>query len=159
MDLQEKYTERATRETLAAVGLYSPYDVSLWCMNNGISSVYIEHEQRQIMGAYRVMTSLAAWVVKDAAKPGKVIKRFPFLGERAELRTRLTAEAWVEASYDVPMKYLSKVASSFSAPAVDLIMENLETEMFFKQVLSKRSSEKTASNLVKSKESEHVLKI
>lgn len=159
MSLGEHSTERATRETLAAVGLYSPYDLSLWCHKNGIYSVYIEHEARQIMGAHRVMASLAAWVVKDASLPGKVIKRFPFLGERARLRTRLTAEAWVEASYDVPMKYLPKVSSSFPAPAVDLILENLETETFFKQVLSRREVERTIPSKRIEKDIIHAVKI
>lgn len=119
-------TKPISVRSLKDLGLYSAFDVSKWCADNGIISVYLEHKREKIMDVAWAYMSQPGWVVKDARDPGKIIQKFTFRGDSTMTDIRKRGEAWVEAQYDMPMKYMAVMKASFAAPAVDLILDELE---------------------------------
>lgn len=126
-----------TRETLAPLGLYSPFDVSKWCVPHGVSSIYIAHENRTLKGLVREVSTFPAWLVLDATKPGRIIKRFPYLGTNGRITGLKKAENWVEMTYGVPMVHLHHITASFSAPATEMILESLNADRVIAKTLRK----------------------
>lgn len=115
-----------TDKSLKDLGLYSAWDISKWCQSQGIQSVYLEHRKERIMEVQWVYMHSPCWVVRDSRFPGKVIKKFVLKGNATLMETRKVAEAWIEETYDTPMKFLPSVHSAFPAPAVDLLLAELE---------------------------------
>ena len=115
-----------TEVGLKDLGLYSAYDISKWCQSQGIQSVYLEHHKERIMEVQWVYMHSPCWIVRDSRQPGKVIKKFVLKGSATLMETRKVAEAWIEETYDTSMKFLPSVHSAFPAPAVDLLLAELE---------------------------------
>ena len=111
--------------SLKDLGMYSAFDVSKWCAENGIISTYLEHRKERIMEVDWTYLTQPGWVVKDATNPGHIIKKFGFQGDSKVSDIRKRAEAWMEAEYEAPMKYLNVMGASFVAPAVDLLLDEL----------------------------------
>ena len=119
--------QNLTINSLKDLGLYSAFDVSKWCAKNGIQSIYLEHQKEKIMQVAWSYLDEPCWVVKDATQPGKVIKKFYIDGDSNINTVRSRAEAWVFAAYETPMKYLRSMKSAFPAPAVDILLDELDT--------------------------------
>lgn len=117
---------KITDKSLKDLGLYSAWDVSKWCQSQGIQSVYLEHHKERIMEVQWVYMNSPCWIVRDSRYPGRVIKKFVLKGNATLMETRKVAEAWVEETYDTPMKFLPSVHSAFPAPAVDLLLAELD---------------------------------
>lgn len=122
----KKSIKPITVTSLKDLSLYNAFDISLWCAKNKVQSVYLEYQPERIMQVEWEHFSRPCWVVKDAAQPGKIIKRFLQDGDTSLTETRKRAEAWVEAVYDTPMKFLRVMGASFPEPAVDQILYELE---------------------------------
>ena len=121
------FGKRITISSLKDLGLFSPYDISKWCDKNGILPTYLERQKEKIMEVQWVYFAESCWKVKDSRFPAKVIEKFTINGSKDFDEVRKRAEAWMEVTYDSPMKYLHVMRSSFAAPAVDLLLSELET--------------------------------
>lgn len=113
-------------KNLKDLGLYSPYDVSKWCIRSRIESAYIEKKNRVQTSKYSEDERPGMWVVLDARHPAEVIKRFLVTKERSAYETSNTAMAWAETFYDVSFKRLPSMRSMFAEPAVDLLLNELD---------------------------------
>lgn len=107
--------------------MYSAFDVSKWCKEHGIQSVYLERRTERIMDVLWVYHHKPQFVVRDALKPGVALKTFVQQGDELINQTRARAEAYMQAVYDTDMKWISCVKAAFPAPGVDLIVEELES--------------------------------
>lgn len=125
MRTQER-TQELLNTSMKDLGLFTPYDVSKWCAQHGIVSVYIEKRKTKFMSVSFKQFEKASVVVKDCLRPGVEIAKFTLRGDERRVNVALRAQAWVEATYDIKMKYLPSMGGYFPAPAVDLLLDELD---------------------------------
>ena len=117
---------RIKLQELSRLGLYTHFDVSRWSTIHGVSSLYLEQQDRQLFGVKFEYYRTPGIVLLDSDKPGKVLKRFPLLRDVNVNDLRDTARAWVDVHYDMPMEFIFGLGAAFPAPAVDLLRDELE---------------------------------
>lgn len=118
---------KITVRSLKDLSLYNAYDVSKWCAKHGIHSVYLEYQSERIMEVFWSYYRTPCVVVRDSRTPGKVLKKFVQQGDETIAQTKARAVSYVEANYDIPMKWLPSLSAAFPAPAVDLLTEEIMT--------------------------------
>lgn len=115
-----------TVKSMKELGLYTAFDVSRWCARHGIQSVYLEYKGDEYMEVEHYYMTPAMWYAKDSKLPGKVLKKFSLTANPRKGEVFQQASAWVEAVYNVPMKPIACMKAAFPAPAVDLLLKELE---------------------------------
>ena len=116
-----------SKRSMKDLGLYSAYDVAQWCIRHKISPIYIERRRERIMEVAWQYMETPSWIVRDGSRPGVEVKRMTMQGDETVLATKARARAWVEATYEIPMKFLPSMNAFFPAVAVDLLLDELAT--------------------------------
>lgn len=111
------------------MGIYTPYDLSLWCAERGLLSVYLERKKKSKSHVFipdHPSPSPAQWLVKDSQCPGKIIQKFVVPYRSKDKSIRMKATAWLEEQYGISYVYLPLLKSSFNQVAVDMLIEDLQ---------------------------------
>lgn len=114
-----RFTRHSLTRAPAKLGINNTYDVSKWCAANGFPTLYLEPQDRKLMGVDYSYMQRPGYVLMDFKTPGIPLERFPLQWDMKMKNLRQTAMAWVETHKDVKLRFASWLGGCFPSLAVD----------------------------------------